>query len=175
MLAHPVQPTFVSPNASKNEFYGLTGVTRSPSAIWKVPRQIEYSLQKVTYIAAEQNAEERRDYIDTLQQIVQNPSMMIYLDETAKDQNSARRRRIWATQGSKAEFAQPLSTGMESRFCTLPFGIQMFTFGIPLPGGASPVPNTTEVLGKETICICNDIAEGEGADAAINPLESELL
>ena len=85
------------------------GVRKSCTAIWKRLDLCGYSLKKVTYVAAERDAAERRRYINCLNRIVQDPKMLIFIDETAKDRNASRRRRIWAVRGTKAEMPEPLS------------------------------------------------------------------
>jgi len=85
------------------------GARKSASSIWKRLDQIGYSLQMVTYVAAERDAAERRSYLDCINRIVEDPKMLIFLDETAKDRNASRRRRTWAVRGTKAEMPQPLS------------------------------------------------------------------
>jgi hypothetical protein len=42
--------------------------------------------------------EEVEEYIRALEHILANPSMALFVDETAKDRNAARRRRHWSKQ-----------------------------------------------------------------------------
>ena len=79
------------------EFQRRTGISKSDSAIYKMLKRhpINYSLKKVTMIAAQRDEEERMEYAKAIRQNVYRPEMVVFIDETAKDPKDDKRRRIW--------------------------------------------------------------------------------
>lgn len=70
---------------------------------------IGYSLQVATDRASQQEAALVEDYFRDLEYWMHDPSQLIFVDESAKDRNSSRRRRSWSRRGltpfRKAYFA----------------------------------------------------------------------
>jgi DDE superfamily endonuclease len=58
------------------------------------------SLQVVTYIAKQRDAEQREQlYKTSLNELMFHPGQLVFLDETAKDQSASRRRHFWSPRG----------------------------------------------------------------------------
>lgn len=71
-----------------------------PSLVWKkLKEECNYSLQVATETAFQMNEEDRAQYLEAVEAAAFNPEMLLYLDESQKDRNSARRRRWWARRG----------------------------------------------------------------------------
>jgi len=71
-----------------------------PSLVWKkLVDECDYSLQVVTDKAIEINDQERATYLEAVEAAAFRPDMLLYLDESHKDRNSARRRRWWSRRG----------------------------------------------------------------------------
>lgn len=69
----------------------------SDTTIWWVLRdKLNYSLQVVINRAKQQDLDEQWSYFAALHDIVYQPEMAVFIDETAKDENAARRRRHWS-------------------------------------------------------------------------------
>lgn len=105
------------------EFEKRTKITKSDSAIYKMLKRhpINYSLKKVTMIAAQRDEEERRDYAKAIRENVHRPKMACFIDETSKDPKDDKRRRMWCLRGSKAEMSEPLESD-DSRYTMLGAG-----------------------------------------------------
>ena len=72
----------------------------SSSTIWKKLRQeLGYSLQRVAEKALEQDNEERLLYQIALEAAVDHPEQLVYIDESQKGRNAARRNRWWSKRG----------------------------------------------------------------------------
>jgi len=77
------------------------GVFLSISTIWKVLRdKLGYSMQVCYHAAAQRNEGHRKLYLDALNILVKHPRQLIYIDETHKDKNAARRRKAWGRRNS---------------------------------------------------------------------------
>ena len=86
----------------QDKLAALTGRVIHDSTIWrKLTRDLKYSLKVVLRRARQQNREERRLYIRARNELLKNPEMAVFLDETAKDKNAARRRRYWSPEGEQ--------------------------------------------------------------------------
>ena len=71
-----------------------------PSLVWKkLKEECNYSLQVATETAFQMNEEDRAQYLEAVEAAAFNPEMLLYLDESQKDRNSARRRCWWARRG----------------------------------------------------------------------------
>jgi hypothetical protein len=86
----------------QEELYLLNGGKRlARNTMWrKLVKRLGYSLQVVVSWALQQDDEERDAYIKKIKDIVYDPAMAVYVDETAKDRNAARRRRHWRPRGT---------------------------------------------------------------------------
>lgn len=79
------------------ELQEITGVKYDDSTVWRVlTKRIKYSLQVVVDRAKQVDEQQREDYKNALHETVLFPDMAVFIDETAKDRNSARRRRHWS-------------------------------------------------------------------------------
>lgn len=84
----------------QDDFVAATNKYFAYSTLWtKLDTVCNYSLQVATYKAVQQNEQERLDYEATIERIVAHPSMLIFIDETAKGRNASRRRRSWSMRG----------------------------------------------------------------------------
>jgi hypothetical protein len=65
----------------------LNGIRRlARNTIWrKLVKRLGYSLQVVVSRALQQDDDERDAYIKKIKDIVYDPAMFVYVDETAKD------------------------------------------------------------------------------------------
>ena len=78
---------------------------KSEKDIWLcLTEKCNYRLKVYTDIALQRNEQERNHFRHALNLMVTNPERVILIDETARDKNSSRRRRMWALRGQKAEF-----------------------------------------------------------------------
>jgi len=93
----------------QGEFKKWTSIKRPTSSIWRALKlHLNYSLQVVTRVAKERNENERQEYLAGLRLACRNTKMVVFVDETAKDRNASRRRRIWNLIGTKAELVEAL-------------------------------------------------------------------
>ena len=77
-----------------------TGKTFSTNVIWmKLRKDLRFSLQVAFQRASQWNEEERSDYIFWRDWHLTRPDMAVFIDETHKGRNEARRRRIWSQIG----------------------------------------------------------------------------
>jgi transposase len=70
-----------------------------PTSIWREIHRNGYSLQVATNRASQRDADERRQYQQVLHAIVESPDQLVFIDETHKSRNEARRRRHWSPRG----------------------------------------------------------------------------
>jgi len=78
---------------------------KSTKSIWKALHdKLNYRFKVYTEIALQRNEEEHAKYKHALKLMLRNPQMAILIDETSKDKNTGRRRRMWALRGKKAEW-----------------------------------------------------------------------
>ena len=71
--------------------------------IWKkLTINFNYSLKVAFEKALQKNEEERKAYLMTRQQLLKNLEMAIFIDETQKGQQAARRQRLWTKRGQNA-------------------------------------------------------------------------
>ena len=76
---------------------------KSDSAIWRcLHKHCNYRLKVCTEVALQRNELERDRFRLALNLMTTNVEQHIIIDETSKDQNSARRRRMWALRGETA-------------------------------------------------------------------------
>jgi DDE superfamily endonuclease len=79
---------------------GMTGKKFSCSLLWSrltdKKSGLNYSLQVVTRIAGQRDEDEWRQYTMAISTFALHPSMLLFLDETAKYRNSAQRHRHWS-------------------------------------------------------------------------------
>jgi transposase len=79
---------------------------KSDNDIWKcLHEQIQYSLKVYTETAMQRNDNERELYKLALGHMARRPDMLVFVDETAKDELASRKRRMWTLRGKKAELA----------------------------------------------------------------------
>ena len=66
-----------------------------------------------TKIALKRSELECAHYIHALNLMVSNPNQVVIVDESSKDQNAARRRRILALKGKKVELWQVFDVSIQ--------------------------------------------------------------
>jgi hypothetical protein len=72
----------------------------SASYLWKrLYGDVGYSLMVIVNKAKQRDEEERRQYQEFMEEFVESPSQLVYLDETARGRNASRRRRSWFKRG----------------------------------------------------------------------------
>jgi DDE superfamily endonuclease len=76
------------------------GKTFTCITIWRELKRRNYSLQVACDQASQRSEEERDQYIKVLNILCYRPGLLIFLDETQKSRNAARRRRHWSCRGS---------------------------------------------------------------------------
>jgi hypothetical protein len=87
--------------SKKNYTCSMVVSALARNTMWrKLVKRLGYSLQVVVSWALQQDDEERDAYIKKIKDIVYDPAMAVYVDETAKDRNAARRRRHWRPRGT---------------------------------------------------------------------------
>jgi hypothetical protein len=81
----------------QEELYLINGGRQmARSTIWrKLVKRLGYSFQVVVSRALQEDDDERDAYIKKIKDIVYDPAMFVYVDETAKDRNASRWRRHW--------------------------------------------------------------------------------
>ena len=78
----------------------ILGKKWNASLVWeKIRTKLEYSLQVVTDKALQQDENERSRYKAALSAVLVRPEMVVFIDESHKDKNAARRRRWWSRRG----------------------------------------------------------------------------
>ena len=79
--------------------------SKSDNDIWRCLRnKCGYKLKVYTEIALQRSKLERAHYMHALNLMVSNPDQVVLVDESSKDKNAARRRRIWALQEKRQNF-----------------------------------------------------------------------
>ena len=83
----------------QTELYRETGEMWSSSTIWRKLRVLGYSLQVAVFRAKQQQQEEVDLYHTRLNDRMNHPRQLLFLDESAKDQSASRRRRALSPRG----------------------------------------------------------------------------
>jgi transposase len=85
----------------QDRFLMKTGERWSTSHLYRMLKSpaINYSLQAATDRATQQEQQQIDDYFEDMRYFVGDPEMLIFIDESAKDRNSSRRRRSWSRRG----------------------------------------------------------------------------
>lgn len=114
--------------------------SKSDKQIWLQMKRMKLSLQVVSYVAAERCEEERMAYQLALETDCQGrPEMLVFVDETMKGKNEARRTRAWMDRGGKAELPAFLHSEDKLRYSMLSAAnIDGF-----IPQACEPVPRET--------------------------------
>ena len=85
----------------QDEFLNLTGEWWCASKLWKeLVSSCNYSLQITTERAYKEDDEERQRFLQRLRDVILHPDQLVFVDESHKDRNSSRRRRMWWKRGS---------------------------------------------------------------------------
>jgi transposase len=83
-------------------FCAQTGVYWSATYLWKrLHASVGYSLKVIVNKAKQRDEEERKEYQEFMEEFVDSPSQLVYLDETARGRNASRRRRTWFKRGQQ--------------------------------------------------------------------------
>lgn len=88
------------------------------SCLWEKLRDLNYSLQVATKVALERDEELRNDYLEAVEWACTHVDQLVYVDETAKDRNSARRRRYYSKRG-QTPVASEMFHGADVRYTML--------------------------------------------------------
>jgi len=84
----------------QQELFELSGEWWSPSTISrKLHNELGYSLQVATIIASQKDAAEQAEFLEAVRSRLTNPNQLVFVDESQKDKNAARRRRSWSKRG----------------------------------------------------------------------------
>ena len=85
----------------QEELHRLGGGWWSPSTISTKLRSniIKYSLQVATDVASQKDVQEQEEFLEAIRSRNIHPRQLIFVDESNKDANSARRRRSWSKRG----------------------------------------------------------------------------
>jgi len=95
------------------------GYAPSCSSIHRIlVHRLQYRLLVVNEMARQRNSAERLRYREDIA-AVPDPAMLIFLDETHKDRNAARRRRAWGPRGKRVDVSRTFCPGGESRYTLL--------------------------------------------------------
>ena len=81
-------------SVQRNVFLSLSTIARTLRV------KVGYSLQVCYESALQRNEDERILYKEALRLLVQNVNQLVFIDETHKDRNTARRRRVWGIRNS---------------------------------------------------------------------------
>mmetsp|Transcript_9059 Transcript_9059/g.25521 ORF Transcript_9059/g.25521 Transcript_9059/m.25521 type:complete len:425 (+) Transcript_9059:2157-3431(+) len=94
--------------------------SKSDKQIWLQMKRMGLTLQVVSYVAAERCEEERAAYQAALEIDCRGrPEMLVFVDETMKGKNEARRTRAWMDRGGKAELPAFLHSEDKLRYSML--------------------------------------------------------
>jgi transposase len=94
-----------------------TGVRVHGSTIWRVlTKECHWSLKVAVCSARERDEVERAEWHVTLSQITQDPLQFVFVDESAKDRNSSRRKRTWQPRGEVQNIPMHFSDRYEFRY-----------------------------------------------------------
>jgi hypothetical protein len=101
-----------------DEFRRRHSTSLSDTTIWRTLRGHGYRLKVYNEVAQQQDAAERCEYREAMAQI-SDPRMFIFIDETHKDRNAARRRRAWGKRGKKNNISKLFSPDGEVLYTLL--------------------------------------------------------
>ena len=91
----------------------------SPSTIWKtLVTRCGYSLRVANMKAAQRDESLRHQYRTALS-MYDDPAMFVFIDETHKDRNAARRRRAWGPRGANNDVDAVFAPAGDSRWTLL--------------------------------------------------------
>ena len=91
----------------------------SPSTIWKtLVSRCGYSLRVANMKAAQRDESLRHQYRTALS-MYDDPAMFVFIDETHKDRNAARRRRAWGPRGANNDVDAVFAPAGDSRWTLL--------------------------------------------------------
>ncbi|KAH9132187.1 hypothetical protein AeRB84_021313 [Aphanomyces euteiches] len=97
--------------------YLRTGRCYSISSIHRSLRSLGFSLQVLEARAMQRDEIERASYMDAVRRY--DPECLIFIDETHKGRNNARRRRGWGLRGSRNCVSELFDPSGEKRFTVL--------------------------------------------------------
>ena len=103
----------------RDKLLAATGTLWSPSHIHTKMKQLGLSLQVVTYLARQRDEEQRSQYKSALEMLVMHPNQLLFLDETAKGRNDARRRRSYSPRGVTPTASVPFTGSHGKRYSML--------------------------------------------------------
>ena len=88
------------------DLYHQTRILFAPSTVWRIlTKKLNYRLKVYSQIAAQRSDAQRQAYLRSLNYLVRNKDLVkiaIFCDETHKDRNASRRRRVWAKRNQDA-------------------------------------------------------------------------
>jgi len=84
----------------QDEFVSVRNKRFAYSTLWmKLVREVGYSLQVAAHEAMQHNQEGWLDYEATVERIVDNPKMVLFVDKSQKDKQATRRHHMWGIRG----------------------------------------------------------------------------
>ena len=101
----------------QHELYVRTGDLISLATVWNIiHKNFGYTLQALGTMAKAQDAGARVAYLDSLNGLTEDPKMFVFVDETAKDRNSCRRRMGWARRGRGLHYRCDYESWRDKRY-----------------------------------------------------------
>ena len=104
----------------QEHLFQRTGRNWSTSYIWKkLKDEVGYSLQVATKQAIDRDEELRDEYLESVEEAVMYLDQLVYIDETQKSRNDARRRRYWSQMGVTPVAPDPFHGFRDERYSLL--------------------------------------------------------
>ena len=94
----------------------VTGKVWHPTTVWRHLQSINYSLKQAVFRAKQQSQEEVDAYFVRLNDRLQHPRQLIFVDETARGANASRRRRAWSPKGITPVVSAPMVREFDKRY-----------------------------------------------------------
>ncbi len=94
----------------------MTGKKWSSGTLWRKLHTLGYSLKTAVFRAKQQNLDEVNEYFGRITDRLKHPRQLIYIDETARGANAARRRRAWSPRGVTPIIDAPMVREFDKRY-----------------------------------------------------------
>jgi len=96
---------------------------KSDNDIWRyIHNKCNYRLKVYTEIALQRDEQERNHFRYALKLMTTNADQILLIDETNRDKNAARRRRMWALRGQRAEMRKKFDVSEDDVYCMIALG-----------------------------------------------------
>jgi len=73
-------------------------------------------------VALQRDKQERNHFRNALKLMTANADQILLIDETNRDKNAARRRRMWALRGQRAEMRKKFDVSEDDDYCMIASG-----------------------------------------------------